>query len=221
MKTRRSSSRFNWIQVAEASFWVRFFEYSCSLVLFWVVLELWRLTRLYVLVGLLATFAPLAFVTGVAIFATLVCAPAFRVAVTALVEVWAANLLGEDIYYIMLLAWNGTRCGDPLKKVRGASVILLLLNFLVLGLCWKFLEKPSVYFALIKLVSAGTSIFGWASRLNLRVVFASWTVVLRLSIEQKLSRCNSLSNSAHFTTLIKQSETFSLVLTILSMSNLP
>ena len=60
-------------------------------------------------------------------------------------------MLGEDIYYIVLFAWNGTRRGDPLKKVRGAAVILLL-GYRILGLGWKFLEKPSVDFSLIKLV---------------------------------------------------------------------
>lgn len=71
------------------------------------------MTRLVVLVCLLATFASLTLVAGVAGFATLVCAPTFRVAVTALVEIGAAYLLGEDVYNIMLLSWNGACRGNP------------------------------------------------------------------------------------------------------------
>ena len=67
-------------------------------------------------------------------------------------------MLSEDIYYIVLFAWNGTRRGDPLKKVMGACVVLLEGGFCILGLCWKFLEKPSVNFSLIKLVRAGNSV---------------------------------------------------------------
>jgi len=112
-----------------------------------------------VLMRLLAALASLALVAGVAGVATLVCAPTFRVAVTALVEVGAAYLLCEDVDYIVLLAWNWTGRGDPLKKVGGACVILLL-GLRVLGLCRKFLKKPSVDFPLIKLESAGAAVLG-------------------------------------------------------------
>jgi len=68
----------------------------------------------------------------------------------------------------MLLLWHGTGRCNPLKKVGVASVILLLLlGHCILGLCGKFLEKPSVNFALIELVCAVAAVFGRASRLNL------------------------------------------------------
>ena len=65
--------------------------------------------------------------------------------------------MSEDIYYIVLFAWNWRSRGDPLKKVMVASVVDML-GFCVLGLGWKFLEKPSVNFTLIKLVRAGNSV---------------------------------------------------------------
>lgn len=94
------------------------------------------------------------------------------------------------------------------------------LGFRILGLCWKFLEKPSVNFTLVKLVRTLSSIFGRSSRLNLRVIFTSCCVVLRLCVKQKLSRCNLLANATHFTTLMEQLKALSLILTVLSMSDL-
>lgn len=64
---------------------------------------------LSVLVGLLAAFASLALLASEAALASLVGAPALGVAVTTLVEVRAAYLLGEDIDYVgLLLSWDRT-----------------------------------------------------------------------------------------------------------------
>ena len=127
--------------------------------------------------------------------------------------------MSEDIYYIVLFAGNWARRGDPLKKVMVAPVVDVL-GLCVLGLCWKFLEKPSVYFTLIELVGARAAVFWRATRLNLGVIFTSRSVVLGLSVKQKLAWGDSLPNTTHFATLIEQSKAFPLVLTILGMCHL-
>lgn len=91
--------------------------------------------------GLCAAFTSLALLASEAALASFVRAPALGIAVTALVEVRAAYLLGEDVDNVgLLLSWHGTCSCYALKKVTAASVVsLLLVRCIILGLGWKFL----------------------------------------------------------------------------------
>lgn len=167
-----------------------------------------------VLVSFLAAFAPLALVAGEAgLAAASVRAPALGVAVAALVEVGAADLLSEDVYHVLLLAWVGTRRGQALQEVV-ASVVGLDLG--VLGLSWELLEESSVDLALEELVSAGGSgVLGRSSGLQLGSIITSLCLILWLGCEKKLAWSDSLANAAHFASLMEDLKAWALSLSCL------